>query len=102
MRIREFTDVNEVDKTFFIEWNDFMHTYRLRKNGNVVYPGKLRGLLVQFAEVLANKTDFEIRLNLIMHLWSLWSLGQIDSDDIAPVLVRYDEAKEIKRKREIE
>lgn len=32
------------------------------------------------------------RINLVMHAWTLWSVGQISSNDVVRGLAEYDES----------
>ena len=89
--------MNDNDKGFFIEWNRYMHLQK--KEHTLIYPGHLKDFLVRFAGILADTCDLEIRLNLIMHLWTLWSLGQITNDEIIPVLNKYDEVRAMRNLR---
>lgn len=36
------------------------------------------------------------RINLVMHAWTLWSVGQIGSSDVIKGLSEYDEAAQSK------
>lgn len=88
MRISDFTDVNDNDKLFFMKWNDAV---REAKKQHVYINGPvMRNLLKTFAAT-AKKEGLK-RINLLMHAWTLWSTGKIDSYDVTIFLKDYDEA----------
>lgn len=88
MRISDFTDVNENDKQFFLKWNQ---SVREAKQANVyISDPVMRELLQSFAK--KSKLDGIKRTALIMHAWTLWSTGRIDSSDVTNFLLDYDRA----------
>lgn len=88
MRISDFTDVNENDKQFFLRWN---HAVRQAKKHNVyISDPVLRELLTSFAKKA--KQEGIKRINLLMHAWTLWSTGRIESSDVTSLLLEYDKA----------
>ncbi len=88
MRIEDFSDVNDNDKKFFIEWNNFIHNRR--KKYGIVYVHDMPNLFVEFAAI-AQKKGIP-RINFVMHAWTLWSVGQIASQDLARGLSEFDES----------
>lgn len=57
----------------FIKWNEFKH--ESEKKLKIVYDHDIPRLFVEFARnAPANKLN---RINLIMHAWALWSVGQL-------------------------
>ena len=45
-------------------------------------------IFVEFSEI-AQKKGIP-RINLVMHAWTLWSVGQINSNDVIKGLSHYD------------
>jgi hypothetical protein len=88
MRISDFTDVNENDKVFFMKWNEAVHD---SKRVNVYLNAEaMRELIDRFAKTV--KGIGLRRVNLLMHAWTLWSAGRIESDDVIFLLKAYDDA----------
>lgn len=86
LRIQDFTDVNENDKKFFIEWNNFI--YDSRKKLSIIFKHDIPKLFVEFAKTAREKKI--PRINFVMHAWTLWSVGVISDTDITKGLAEYD------------
>jgi hypothetical protein len=89
MRISDFTDVNDNDKQFFLKWNDAV---REAKRQNVyLSENVMHEMLKSFAG--RAKQDGIKRISLLMHAWTLWSTGRIDSEEVTNLLLEYDKAQ---------
>jgi hypothetical protein len=82
--------VNDNDKKFFIEWNGFIHDYKKRMF--IIYSHDMPQIFVEFAGLAPQKGI--PRINLVMHAWTLWSVGQINANDIINGLNKFDESTE--------
>lgn len=80
--------MNDNDKKFFIEWNGFIHENR--KKLSIIYVHDMPNLFVEFSGMIQKKGI--PRINLVMHAWTLWSVGQISSNDVVRGLAEYDES----------
>jgi hypothetical protein len=47
-------------------------------------------MLTDFARIAKSKNI--MRVNILMHAWTIWSAGRIVSDDILKILDAYDNA----------
>jgi hypothetical protein len=87
LRIEDFSDVNDNDKKFFIEWNNFIHDYK--KSVSIIFSFDVPRIFVNFSGLAA--LIGIPRINLVMHAWTLWSVGQISSGDVITGLNKFDE-----------
>lgn len=86
LKIEDFTDVNSNDKHFFIHWNTFIH--EKRKKMSLIYSYDMPKMFTEFSK---DAPSLNIpRINIVMHGWTLWSVGQIKSLDLIKALYQYD------------
>ena len=88
MRIEDFGDVNANDKKFFIEWNGFIH--EKRREMEIIFSFQIPKLFVEFCSMIRKEEKGIPRINLVMHAWTLWSSGQINSNDVMAGLSEFD------------
>lgn len=89
MRITDFTDINETDKHFFIAWNQAM--YAAKRGSEFLSEEDLRELLHNFAKI-AKKKNFK-RISMLIHSWTLFSVGKISAEDVTTFLNVFDTAE---------
>lgn len=84
MKISDFTDVTDSDKVFLILWNQLIHAAK-KENPILTEKG-----LFKVLKQLVTKLGKDQRLNLMTHLWALWSLGKITKYQVLQVLTEFD------------
>jgi RIO-like serine/threonine protein kinase len=89
MRITDFTDINETDKQFFIAWNQAM--YAAKRGSEFLSDEDIRALLQSFART-AKKKNFK-RISILIHSWTLFSVGRISAEDVTTFLNAFDTAE---------
>lgn len=69
-----------------MKWNELMHA--AKKKFSVIDDNVMMNVLKQFA-IVCKKFNIP-RMNLIIHLWTLWSAGKIYSVNIIEIITTYD------------
>ena len=87
MRINDFSDVSYWDKMLYLEWNDLLR--KEKKELKII--DNVLAVAEKFIEICKKKGIPKININ--MHMYTLWSVGKIISTDMLELSMRYEKCE---------